>query len=368
MTDSDKAARPLALPRGKTPRRRPEPRARGVEPVHHEPAAPPPPPTGRWGRDVLGDGFEARTYPQPDDAEGAVVTTLIRYRPGGEPLPRRPRLAVLYVHGFADYFIQTELAEFWAERGAVFYAVDLRKSGRSTRPHQTPCFVESLSEYDEDLDLAAGVIRRAHGAHVPIVVVAHSQGGLTASLWAARRPGVVVGLVLNSPFLEIHGSTLARSLGHPLITQVARKQSRWPVPIAAPGFYDRTINARMEGEWSIEPAWRPVPSHPVRPGWLDAVLAGHATIAAGLGLEIPVLVLTSHRTVIGSRWREEMRTADVVLDVKQLWRRLPDLGSTVTLAKIPDAVHDVLLSPHPVRDRAYAEMDHWFRGFIQPEL
>lgn len=317
---------------------------------------------------MLGPDFEARTYPQPDDDEGAVVVTLVRYRPGGRPLPRRARFVVLYVHGWSDYFIQTELARFWHERGAVFYAVDMRKSGRSIRPHQTPCFVESLEEYEADLDLAVDVIRRAHATSVPLVVVAHSQGGLTSALWASRRPGALSGLVLNSPFLEMHGSTLARSISHPLVTQVARTQSRWPIPIAGPAFYDRTINAELDGEWTLEPAWRPLPTHPIRPGWLDAVMAGHKRVQAGLGLEIPILVLTSHRTIIGSRWREEMRSADVVLDVKQVWRRLPDLGSTVTLVKVPGAVHDVLLSPPDVRARAYAGIDSWYQGFIAPVL
>lgn len=361
---------PLPLPRGKIPKRKqaakaPSPRP---EPTQLLEDAPPPPPTDRWARDVLGDDFQARTFEQPDDDEGAVVTTLVRHRPGRAPLPRRPRFAVLYVHGWADYFIQTELAEFWSARGAVFYAVDLRKSGRSIRPHQTPCFVESLEEYDDDLDLALETIRHIHGASVPIVLVAHSQGGLTSVLWAKRRPGAVCGLVLNSPFLDMHGSSLARALSHPVVTQVARRQSRWPVPIAAPAFYDRTISEHEDGEWAIEPTWRPVPTHPIRPGWINAVMSGHKQLEAGIALDVPILVMTSHRTVIGAKWREEMRTADVVIDVKQVWRRLPALGSTVTLAKIRDALHDVLLSPHPVRDHAYEQIDHWFRGYIEPDL
>src|SRR5690606_38210582 len=132
-TTGNRGRRP---PRTRPARPRSDPPPRPVDERHAEPVAPPPPPVGRWGRDILGDDFQARTFPQPDDDEAAVVTTLVRYRPGGRPLPRRPRLAVVYVHGFADYFIQTELARFWADRGAVFYAVDLRKSGRSIRPHQ----------------------------------------------------------------------------------------------------------------------------------------------------------------------------------------------------------------------------------------
>ena len=64
--------------------------------------------------------------------EGEVVATLV-HRPAVRP-PRsrtKVRQAVLHVHGFADYFFQTEFADWWAERGYDFYALDLRKYGRS---------------------------------------------------------------------------------------------------------------------------------------------------------------------------------------------------------------------------------------------
>ena len=35
----------------------------------------------RWEPDFLGPGFFARTFSLPDDDEGAVVTTVVRYRP-----------------------------------------------------------------------------------------------------------------------------------------------------------------------------------------------------------------------------------------------------------------------------------------------
>ena len=61
---------------------------------------------------------------------------------------------MLHVHGFADYFFHTEYAEWWADRGYDFYALDLRKYGRSLRAHQTPNYVADLSEYFAELDLA----------------------------------------------------------------------------------------------------------------------------------------------------------------------------------------------------------------------
>ncbi|MEG8036484.1 hypothetical protein QP157_14580 [Sphingomonas sp. LR61] len=45
---------------------------------------------------------------------------------------------VLYVHGWSDYFFQREMAEHLEALGARFFALDLRKYGRSLLPHQTP--------------------------------------------------------------------------------------------------------------------------------------------------------------------------------------------------------------------------------------
>ena len=71
-------------------------------------------------------------------------------------------LDLLYLHGWSDYFFQTELADFWAAQGVRFYAIDLRKYGRSRRPEQTPGFVTDLATYDEDLEAALAVM--GHGA------------------------------------------------------------------------------------------------------------------------------------------------------------------------------------------------------------
>src|SRR5665647_2111091 len=120
-----------------------------------------------WQPDVLGPGYEALTLPLDDDDEGHVVATLVRYRP--EPA-LRPARAVLYLHGWNDYFFQTELAEYWHGQGAAFYALDLRKYGRSLRPHQTPTYVDDLATYDEELDAAVRTIHHDLGGYARIMV------------------------------------------------------------------------------------------------------------------------------------------------------------------------------------------------------
>lgn len=315
-----------------------------------------------WEPDVLGDEFERRTIELEPDDEGDVVVTVVRHVPATDG-PIRPARAVLYLHGWSDYFFQTELARTWHGLGAAFYAVDLRKYGRSLRPHQTPGYVDDLDAYDADVAAALDAIREDLGVHVAIMLMGHSTGGLVAALWAHRHPGVVRGLVLNSPWLELQGSSVARTVSTPAIRQLARFQPRAPLPSIDPGYYARTLRDREDGDWSIDDVWRPVPAFPVRAGWLRAVITGHARVAAGLSITCPVLVLLAERSLFSTRWSEEMRRADIVLDVEPLARRASHLGRVVTLVRIPDGMHDLSLSAPEPRARFFAEIVRWTAAY-----
>ena len=86
--------------------------------------------------------FEYRTLDFPADYDGPVAATLIR-----ASFPAQDtRRAVLYVHGYIDYFFQEHLAEAFVAHGYRFYAVELRKYGRSLREGQHPAFARSMYE------------------------------------------------------------------------------------------------------------------------------------------------------------------------------------------------------------------------------
>jgi alpha-beta hydrolase superfamily lysophospholipase len=286
----------------------------------------------------------------------------VRYAPPTEE-PVRAARVVLYVHGWSDYFFQREIAEFWHARGAAFYALDLRKYGRSLRPGQTPGYVSDLREYDEDLEAAVAVLRAAHGTAARLLIMAHSTGGLVTALWANRRPGQVAAMVLNSPWLELQGSSVMRHVSAPAIRQLATFQPKAALPNIDPGFYARTIRAEDGGEWTYHEPWRPTPSFPVRAGWLRAITAGHAAVARGLNVEAPILTLASTGTVISPRWSDDMRAADSVLDVELIARRAVQLGPVVTVVRVAGGLHDLTLSAPPVRARFYAEIDRWLAGY-----
>ena len=120
-----------------------------------------------WREDVLGDEFECTDLDLGEDDEGPLAATLVRALPAErswwQRLVGRTRMLedvdVLYVHGWSDYFFQKHLARFYTDRGARFFALDLRKYGRSLREGQTHGYIDHLSDYDTEIDLALEIIR-----------------------------------------------------------------------------------------------------------------------------------------------------------------------------------------------------------------
>jgi alpha-beta hydrolase superfamily lysophospholipase len=309
--------------------------------------------------DVLGAPYTAETLEFPDDAEGPVVATLVR-RPADSPTDR----AVLHVHGYADYFFQTEYAEWWAARGYDFYALDLRKYGRSLREHQTANYAADLEDYFPDLDAAWSRITGRDG-HSQVVFSAHSTGALTGSLWAdARRPPELAGMTLNSPWLDLHASFLVRTAGTAVFNQYAARRPMQALPRNVTGLYTRSLHREHDGEWDFNLDWKPVQSWPVYAGWLRAIRVGHARVHAGLDVPCPALVLCSDKSARPTQMGEDVRTSDIVLDVSQIRRWATALGRHVTVVAVEDAMHDVVLSRPAVRKTVYDELDRWVSAYV----
>ena len=309
--------------------------------------------------DVLGEPWLAETIDLGEDHEGPLVATLVSHRS-----PRPSGRAVLYVHGFADYFFQPGFAQWWLERGYDFYALDLRKYGRSIRPGQTPTYVTDLADYDAELDVAWQRITERDG-HEQVVVAAHSTGGLVTSLWLdRRRPAELVGLVLNSPWLDLQGSVLLRTVGTAVIKQLGARQPMREIRRDVSGLYGRSLHRDHGGEWDFDLTWKPLESFAVYVGWLRAVRTGHARLQRGLDVPAPVLVLSSDRSGVPTEMGDEVHSADIVLEVPQIRRWATALGAHVTYVAVPGARHDVVLSRADARRRAYDEIERWHRAYV----
>ena len=336
------------------------------------PAPVPGRPVDRWEPDVLGPDFERLTLELGTDADGRgpVVATLVRHVPSTGPgALGAGRGALLHVHGYTDYFFQTGLAQRVAAAGRGFYALDLRRCGRSLREGQTPHFTTDLAVYDAELDRALALVRGAlaqAGAPGSVVVEAHSTGGLLAPLWLDRRRRAgadpVAGLVLNSPWFDLQGAPYLRGVGTLAVDALGRVAPHRVLPTPVADAYGASLHASRQGEWDYDLAWKPLEGVAVRAGWLRAVRRGHAALHRGLDVGCPSLVLRSDRSVLAASWREEVDAGDAVLDVAQIARWSGCLGGRTLVAPVPGARHDVFLSRPAARERAYAELDAWLAG------
>jgi alpha-beta hydrolase superfamily lysophospholipase len=309
---------------------------------------------------VLGTPYEKMAIDLGRDDEGEIVATLVRRR-----CPEPSDRAVLYLHGYTDYFFQTHLADFYIGQGIDFYALDLRKHGRSLLGHQTANYVRHIEDYFVELDEALRVVREEDG-HSRVLVNGHSTGGLVAALWAHERrsDGVLDALFLNSPFLEFNMPAAARSALGPTFAAIGKSRPYALLPAGLNQVYGRSIHADHEGEWQYNLAWKPLGGFAVRAGWVAAIRAAHQRVHHGLSIEVPVLVGTSDKAFRSTSWSPDAHHADAVLNPADMWKWAPHLGRHVTLVKFAGARHDLTLSLPPVREAVFAELSRWLGAYL----
>ena len=207
--------------------------------------------TTSYTEDILKDGFEQRSISLRDDYEGKAVSVLVRRLAITDK-----GLAVLYIHGFNDYFFQKEMAFRFNERGIHFYALDLRKYGRSWLPHQKFNDIRDLRTYFEEIEEALRIIRE-EGIQ-KTVLMGHSTGGLIITLFAKEKRDnpLFDALVLNSPFFEFNQSRVVRKL-LPLVAWVGKYMPEIKVAGGFTEEYGKYLHQACLGEWDYDLTWKP---------------------------------------------------------------------------------------------------------------
>jgi len=328
--------------------------ARGYDRAVHVPVPEPPPHSALaegWRSDrLLGPGFEERPL-----GPATLVRPVDR--------PARPRAVVLHVHGYNDYFFQAHLARAVVAAGHAFYAVDLRRAGRSlldggpgADDPLPPHYVASLREAGADLSAAARAVRDL-APGLPLVVHAHSTGGLSATLWAhavrhdpAHGPDL---LVLASPFFSLSGSRLADA-GRSALLEVLGRRRPLAVVSANPSEYATYQHASHGGRWDFDTTLKRPEGLPARAGWLRTVTRAQARLARGLAVPGPVLVARSDSSGPDRPDNPRLDAQDTVLDVGRIAALTPRVGPDTTPLVVPGGVHDLALSADAPR-RTYVD-------------
>ena len=293
-----------------------------------------------WAPDKLLPGFEAATLDFPRDYDGPVVATLVR-KVGAIPKKR----AVLYVHGFIDYFFQAHMAERFEAEGWDFYAIDLRKHGRSLLPGQHPCFCKRIDEYFPDITRAIGIITKE--IEGPLLLAGHSTGGLISAMYAdaGEARSKISALWLNSPFFDFKVPRADRfKLG--IAAATGRLFPFLTDPKGLPRDYARSIHRDYGGEWEFDLKLKPLDGFPLYFGWVGAAMAAHSKVHAGLSVGFPVLAMHSDQ-------------ADIVLDWHDIVKWSPKVGRDVTVQQFAGGLHDLVLSKQAIRESVFSALFAW---------
>lgn len=307
----------------------------------------------QWRPDVLGDGYEMRYVDQPDDYSGKVRCTIVR-----KLSDCSSGKGVLYVHGFNDYFFQAEMGDRFVDSCYNFYAVDLRKYGRSIIAGQKMFQVREMKEYFADIDSALAQMKR--DGNREIVLMGHSTGGLTTSLYMNENPDTLIrALILNSPFLDWNQTKFQEKFLIPMVRGVARLFPDISIPQGGGDHYARSLLADYDGEWHYDTSWKLTVSPNVDSGWIRAIDAAQSVIQDDPDIRVPILLMHSDRSFKNGNPDSMYLCTDAVLDVEDISKYGRRLGSVVTEVTVYGGLHDLVLSGKGVREPLYDYIFKW---------
>ena len=308
----------------------------------------------QYQSDELDNGLLCRTIDMPDDYEGKVVCTLIK-----RDCKQKSGKALLYVHGFNDYFFQAEMADRFNAEGYNFYAVDLRKYGRSLLPHQKRCNTRNINEYFADLDSTINIIRSE--GNDTIILMGHSTGGLTTSLYCHSKGNncPVDALILNSPFFKFNMGGILNEFVIPLVSFITPILPDISIPQGASTAYAESLLKEFHGEWVFDKDKKLMLSPNVTTDWISAIYNAQKTVWNGLDIKVPVLAMYSDNSVNGNKWSIEFMHGDAVLNVKDIAKYSQNLGKNIQRLKVVGGMHDLLCSKPEVRNRVYRFVFKW---------
>ncbi|MDE6397459.1 MAG: alpha/beta hydrolase [Muribaculaceae bacterium] len=310
--------------------------------------------TGReWSADRFLKNYQETTVKMEKDYAGKVVSTVIR-----RESPCGGSRGVLYVHGYNDYFFQEEMGNRFVDSCWNFYAVDLRKYGRSLQTDQTPYQMRNISEYYADLDSAINVM--AQNGIRDIVLMGHSTGGLVVASYMNNHPSPLIkAVILNSPFLDWNMGSFTEKVAIPMVSCIGRHFPNIKISQGESSPYGESLLNDYHGEWNFDTNLKTIKPRKVSAGWIRGISEAQAALRNHSFIKVPVLLMYSAKSIFGDKWTPEHQTGDAVLDVKDISRIGRTLGPDVTEISVNGGLHDLILSEKNVRNEVYNDIFNW---------
>lgn len=306
------------------------------------------------------------TFNMATDYEGKVVCTLIRAKAATQGSKQSSGAtkcsdtAILYIHGYIDYFFNDNLASAATSNGFGFYAVELRKYGHSYLTGQHFNYCRSIYEYYSDIDRSVEQILQ--DGYSRIAFIGHSTGGLLASLYASdgQYKDKICSMVLNSPFLEFNAPWYKRHLLIPLVGLISKYLPYSSKKNELSEFYGISLHKSYKGSWDYNLLYKPIKGVPLYFAWLNAIKKAQELLHRGLSVHCPTLVLSSDSSSNPKVWQEQLiRQTDIILNVRDIERYSKSISPEAQYQQIKHGIHDLYLSEPDVANRAISRTIEW---------
>lgn len=315
-----------------------------------------------WHPDILA-GYEARYVDQGIQFDGPCRSTIVRLK-----AKKRSNKGFLYVHGFNDYFFQAEMGQRYVDSGYHFYAVDLRRFGRSKEPWQYPYNIRDLRKYYDDIDSAVFQMKR--DGISDITLCGHSEGGLIVTSYAVDKSGSipVKRVVTDSPFYAWNFNATYRHLLIPGVRNLSTFIKNAKIKQGHCDGYAYSLLKQFDGEWTYNTDWKMIYSPPVTFSWIGQIQSAQNRVKKhGDRLRVPLLVMHSSRKVDGCNYTDDFRYGDAVLDPSMIGDVALKIKKKspcpVEICVIDSGLHDLILSFQPHRDAAYDSIFSFLRRY-----
>jgi lysophospholipase len=297
--------------------------------------------------------------PCPAGAKVAMLTTAdgVLLRTACWSPPEAPRGTVLLMQGRAEMiekYFET-IAEF-LQKGFAVIAFDWRGQGGSQRLLNDPIkgHIVSFDDYQTDLDT---VLYHYHAlVQKPVLLLAHSMGGLIAMEALARRPHLARATIMSAPMFGIHvlqkqlwlkGLIKLLCLFGFKTREPPMHRSQSPFTMAFIGNPLTRDQRRFERLKAIVQARPALALGMPTLGWLNEALKAMNRLSKNLS----ALKHNNHPPITIFLPRADRVTAT------PLTRRICASHATITLIEIDDSEHEVLMESDPVRAQVWAVIE-----------
>lgn len=307
-----------------------------------------------WHEDILGNGFEMCQY-SFNIGKNIRKATLVR-----KSCVIASNSAILYIHGYNDYFFHEEMANRFISNNINFYAIDLMGYGRSLSPKETPFDIKDISQYFSSINIAISLIKQDNISN--IVLFGHSTGGLISSCYINENSTNITGVILNSPFLDWNLKPFLKKIMIPIVSYIGKYIPNIKIkqPTTIP--YSQSLLSEFHGEWNYNTSWKFIQAPSVTSQWIRAINIAQQQLRKSSNISIPILLLRSDNSVYGSKWSPKFNNGDAILSVNDISKYGSKLGFDVTERIIKNGIHDLVLSSKPIRNNVYNTIFDWINS------